>query len=134
MTTLVRQIYVIIQICEYIFVRYLWKQGIKVIACRIYIYDFNMTDRMKSQLRFSTKHYYRSNKNNNHCRFFRRRLPEVFYKKGVLITFGKFIRKNLCQSLFFNKVAGWGCFWFLFIETKFTKMLWNYVPASSVIF
>ena len=32
--------------------------------------------------------------------------PEVFYKKGVLRNFTKFIRKHLCLSLFFNKVAG----------------------------
>ena len=32
--------------------------------------------------------------------------PEVFYKKGVLRNFTKFTPKHLCQSLFFNKVAG----------------------------
>ena len=32
--------------------------------------------------------------------------PEVFYKKGVLRNFAKFTGKHLCQSLFFNKVAG----------------------------
>ena len=32
--------------------------------------------------------------------------PEVFYKKGVLINFTNFTGKHLCQSLFFNKVAG----------------------------
>ena len=31
---------------------------------------------------------------------------EVCCKKGVLKDFGKFTGKNLCQSLFFNKVAG----------------------------
>ena len=31
---------------------------------------------------------------------------EVFCKKGVLENFAKFIGKQLCQSLFFNKVAG----------------------------
>ena len=34
------------------------------------------------------------------------RCPEVFCKKGVLKNFTKFIGKHLCQSLFFNKVAG----------------------------
>ena len=38
--------------------------------------------------------------------FFRRSLPEVFYKKGALRKFIKFTRKHLCQSPFFNKVAG----------------------------
>ena len=32
--------------------------------------------------------------------------PEVFREKGVLSNFTKFIGKHLCQSLFFNKVAG----------------------------
>ena len=31
---------------------------------------------------------------------------EVFYKKGVLKNFSKFTGKHLCQSLFFDKVAG----------------------------
>ena len=32
--------------------------------------------------------------------------PGVFFKKGVLRNFAKFTGKLLCQSLFFNKVAG----------------------------
>ena len=32
--------------------------------------------------------------------------PEVFYKKGVLKNLTKFTGKHLCQSLFFNNVAG----------------------------
>ena len=32
--------------------------------------------------------------------------PEVFCKKGVLRSFVKFTGKHLCQSIFFNKVAG----------------------------
>ena len=32
--------------------------------------------------------------------------PEVFSKKGVLRYFTKFTGKHLCQSVFFNKVAG----------------------------
>ena len=32
--------------------------------------------------------------------------PEVFCKKGVLRNFAKVTGKHLCQSLFFNKVAG----------------------------
>ena len=34
-----------------------------------------------------------------------KQLPEVFCKKGVLRYFIKFIGKQLCQSLLFNKVA-----------------------------
>ena len=37
---------------------------------------------------------------------FRSSRPEVLYKKGVLRNFAKFTGKHLCQSLFFNKVAG----------------------------
>ena len=32
--------------------------------------------------------------------------PEMLCKKGVLRNFTKFKGKHLCQSLFFNKVAG----------------------------
>ena len=38
--------------------------------------------------------------------------PEVFCKSDVLKNFAKFTGKRLCQSLFFNKVAG-GYFWWL---------------------
>ena len=34
------------------------------------------------------------------------RRPDVFCKKGVFSNFSKFTGKNLCQSLYFNKVAG----------------------------
>ena len=32
--------------------------------------------------------------------------PDVLCKKGALKIFTKFTGKHLCQSLFFNKVAG----------------------------
>ena len=35
--------------------------------------------------------------------------PDVFCKKGFLRNFAKFIGKHLCQSLYFNKVAGLAC-------------------------
>ena len=38
--------------------------------------------------------------------FWRSSRPEVFCKKEVLENFEKFTGKHLCQSLFFNKVAG----------------------------
>ena len=44
---------------------------------------------------------------------------EVFYKKCVLRNFPKFTRKDLCQSLFFNKVAG------LMPATLLKKRLWH---------
>ena len=37
---------------------------------------------------------------------FQKQPPEVFYKKGVHRNFSKLTGKHLCQSLFFNKVAG----------------------------
>ena len=40
-------------------------------------------------------------------RHFRSSSPEVFCIKGIHRNFGKFTRKRLCQSLFFNKVANW---------------------------
>ena len=39
-------------------------------------------------------------------RIFRSCRPEVFCKKDFLRNFTKFTGKHLCQSLFFNKVAG----------------------------
>ena len=42
-----------------------------------------------------------------HCSgFYRSSRPEVFCEKGDVRNFAKFTGKHLCQSLFFNKVAG----------------------------
>ena len=49
---------------------------------------------------------------------FRSSHPEVFCKKGVLRNFTKFIGKHLCQSLFFNKVAGLS----LLFNTKYSLL------------
>ena len=38
---------------------------------------------------------------------FRSSRAELFREKGVLENLAKFTRKHLCQSLYFNKVAGW---------------------------
>ena len=52
---------------------------------------------------------------------------EVFCKKGALGNFVKFIEKHLCQSLFFNKVAG------LSPATLFKKRLWHRcIPVNFV--
>ena len=45
--------------------------------------------------------------------------PEVFCKKDALRNFAKFTGKHLCQSLFFNKVAG------LRPATLLKKRLWH---------
>ena len=55
--------------------------------------------------------YKSSSKNTKYLRrvlrlSFQKQPPEVFCKKGVLRNFEKFIKKQLCQSLYFNKVAG----------------------------
>ena len=46
-------------------------------------------------------------------------------KKGVLKTFTKFTGKLLCQSLFFNKVAGLSCFSVYFVKFLITAFLQN---------
>ena len=51
----------------------------------------------------------------------RTRLPEVFYKKGVLKNFAKFARKHLCQGLFFNK--GLSRLWCRCFPVNFVKFL-----------
>ena len=45
--------------------------------------------------------------------------PEVFCRRGILRNFAKFTGKNLCQSLFFNKVAD------LRPATLLKKKLWH---------
>ena len=45
--------------------------------------------------------------------------PEVFFKKGVLRNFVKFIGKHLCERLFSNKAAG------LKPATLLKKRLWH---------
>ena len=49
--------------------------------------------------------------------------PEVFCKKGVLKNVAKFTRKHLCQSLFFNKVAGLS-----------KKSSWNFELSLELLF
>ena len=61
-------------------------------------------------------------------------------KKGILKNLSKFTEKQLCQSLFFNKVAGGACnfikketlaqvlsceFCKLFKNTGFTELFWE---------
>ena len=55
-------------------------------------------------------------------------------RKGVLRNFAKFTGKHLCQSVFFIKVAGWGCFSVLLIKLLLRK--WSFLdnprlPISS---
>ena len=50
--------------------------------------------------------------------------PELFCKKGVLKNFGKFAGKQLCWSLFLNKVAG-------LKNTVFTDHLWATTSLST---
>ena len=61
--------------------------------------------------------------NKYHARYcsvcYRSSRPEVLYKKSVLRNFRKITGKHLCQSLFFNKVAG------LRPATLLKKRLWR---------
>ena len=51
--------------------------------------------------------------------------PEVFCKKGVFRKFAKFLGKHLCQSPFFNKVAGLPVNFVKFLRTSFfIEHLW----------
>ena len=50
--------------------------------------------------------------------------PVVFCKKGVLRNFAKFTGKDLCQSLFFNKVAG-------LVVFLSTALLTEYLQATA---
>ena len=52
---------------------------------------------------------------------------EVFCKKGVLRNFIKFTGKQLCQSLFFNKIAG------LSPATLLKKRLWHRCFPVNVV-
>ena len=56
---------------------------------------------------------------------FRSSRPELFCKKGVLRNLAKFTGKHLCQSLFFNKVAG------LRPAILLKKGLWRKPPATA---
>ena len=50
---------------------------------------------------------------------------EVFCKKGVFRKFAKFLGKHLCQSPFFNKVAGLPVNFVKFLRTSFfIEHLW----------
>ena len=67
--------------------------------------------------------------------------PEVFFQKGVLRNFAKFTGKHLCQSLFFNKVAGLKAMAQTLRETgtgetlaQVTKRLWQGFPVNFVKF
>ena len=55
--------------------------------------------------------------------------PEVFCKRGVFRNFRKFTGKQLCQSFFFNKVAG------LSPAILLNKRLWHrYFPVNFAKF
>ena len=63
--------------------------------------------------------------------YFRSSRHEVFCRKGVLTNFAKFTRKYLCQSLFFNKVAGLRL-WCRFFPVNFVKFLRTPFPAEHL--
>ena len=58
-------------------------------------------------------------------------------KKSVLKNFAKSTAKYLCQSLFFNKIAGCFCFPVKFLKTSFVQstsgqlLLWTTASETS---
>ena len=56
--------------------------------------------------------------------------PEVFCKKGVLRNVTKFTGKHLCQSLFFNKVAGP---WHRCFPGNFVKFLRTFLKRTPLM-
>ena len=61
----------------------------------------------------------------NKISFVRTSRPEVFCKKGGFRKFAKFLGKHLCQSPFFNKVAGLPVNFVKFLRTSFfIEHLW----------
>ena len=68
-------------------------------------------------------------------RNYRRTRPEVSCKKDVLRNFTKFTAKHLCQSLFFNNVAGLRttfltqCLFWLLLKLTFTEFQSNFTTA-----
>ena len=79
------------------------------------------------------------------CYMYRSNRPEVFCKKGVLRNFATFTGKHLCQSLYFNKVAGlkpatllkkrfWHrCFSVNFVKFLRTLFLYTTSPAAASV-
>ena len=55
--------------------------------------------------------------------------PEVFCERGVLRIFTKLTGKHLCQSPFFNKVAGLRCFPANFVKFLRTPFLTEHLQG-----
>ena len=62
--------------------------------------------------------------------FAQKQPPGVFCKKDVLRNFAKPTGKHLCQRLFFNKVAGLGTVFFLWILQNFYEHLFYRAPPD----
>ena len=65
---------------------------------------------------------------------FRSSCPEVFCKIAALRNFAKFTGKHLCQSLFFNKVAGSGSFHENFGKFLRTPFLTEYLQWLLLVY
>ena len=57
-----------------------------------------------------------------------------FVRKGVLRNFAKFTEKHLCQSLFFNKVAGLSIERFLWFLRNFWEHVFYRTPLGDCFF
>ena len=83
-----------------------------MISCVVRRYSYRLPNFRHTQ---TNEHSYRKTILTN---IFRSSRPKMFCKKSILKNFTKFIGKHLCQSLFFNKVAG------LRVATVLKKRLW----------
>ena len=58
---------------------------------------------------------------------------DVLCKKGVLINFTKFAGKHLCQSLFFDKVAGGACWLLNLVCPNHWSMLFSFKSHFMIV-
>ena len=91
----------------------IWRSSSVVVVCSVYSKNLKL---------YSSKDLILQAKCIKYLVIFRSSRPDVFCKKGVLRNFVKFIGKHLCQSLYFDKVAG---------LTLLKQRLWHkYFPVT----
>ena len=77
------------QICDLETVK---RQDIPIKVCATFC-NRNLVSRLWIKYKLSCNH------------LIKKQPPEVFFKESILRNFAKFTEKNLCQSLFYNRVA-----------------------------
>ena len=94
----------------------IWRSASVVVVCSEY---------SKNLILYSSKDLILQAKCIKYLLIFKSGRPDVFCKKGVLRNFVKFLGKHLCQSLYFNKVAGLTLLkqklWHKYFPVTFTK-------------